>query len=134
MFGAIYIYVYLCMKHQFTNTSLSFVTLTKIIKDISSCLGMNIKQTYLMLKQVLPIEVGAKDEKIIQLLKLLRLPNKNLHLYWQTSIKHICFQKAVFLTSAVKLKLFLGFMTKDQLILKCSFGVTKSPEKPTNFF
>ena len=42
-------------------------------KDISNCLGMNIKQTYLMLKQVLPIEVWAKDEKIIQLLKLLRL-------------------------------------------------------------
>ena len=36
---------------------------------------MNIKQTYLMLKQVLPIEVGTKDEKIIQLLKLLRLPD-----------------------------------------------------------
>ena len=49
-------------------------------KDLSSCLGMNIKQTYLVLKQVLPIEVGAKDEKIMQLLKLLRLPNKNLHL------------------------------------------------------
>ena len=67
-------------------------------KDISSCLGMNIKQTYLMLKQVLPIEIGAKDEKIIQFLKLLRLPNKSLHLYWQTSIKQIYFQKAVFLT------------------------------------
>ena len=36
---------------------------------------MNIKQTDLMLKQVLPIEVGAKDEKIIQLLKLLGFPD-----------------------------------------------------------
>ena len=39
-----------------------------------------------MLKQVLPIEVGAKDEKIIQLLKLLGFPDI-YNLYWQTSIK-----------------------------------------------
>ena len=33
---------------------------------------------------------------------------------------------------AVKLK--LGLVSKGQLILKCPFGIFKSPKKPMNFF